>query len=138
MITMYNLNETSTLNDPMIKNLDAEIKSRQSILKELQSQVTLAEEESAQKIADAKKRTERKMEELTEMLKPLEAKRHLIAQVDAQLIQRRQAMEEETARLKAVRHQDLMTIRTQVERESKRLNEFQGAIALCKATVERL
>jgi hypothetical protein len=125
---LNNLNAT-------LSRLTADVKAKQSVLKELNEQVLLTETACQKKIAAAQERTETSIMEIEQQLIPLAGKRHLVEEADQLLLMRRASLEQETARLKHERHIVLSALTEQVTVQSTRLRQIETAIAHCKATV---
>jgi hypothetical protein len=118
--------------------LRAERKAKEAAIKELTDNLKRAEADSVRQLAEIKARTEARRIELVAVLAPLEAKRHLIAELDAEFQKRKRLVEEETASLKAERNAALGILTQQTAREKERFDAITNAIASCKDKVAAL
>ena len=125
---LNNLNAT-------LGRLTADVKAKQSVLKDLNEQVLVVEAACQRKIRETQDRTEAAIVEIEHRLTPLTDKQHLVVEMEQLLIKRRAELEQETARLKHERQLVLSAVMEQVASQSTRLRQIETAIAHCKATV---
>lgn len=118
--------------------LSAEQKAKEAAIKELDTQIKLAEAESGMKIRAAQDAYERKKAELAVAIAPLQSLRDEIPRLHGEIAKLKQAKLDATAEIKAAKGVALHDANALVSAATMRLAKIEVAIQHCKAQVETL
>lgn len=118
--------------------LAAEQKAKESAIKELNTQIKLAEADSALKIQAAQDAYQAKQLELEAAIAPFLELRHTCEQLKGEIAQLKQAKLDATAEIKAARGGAIKEANDALALANARLAALQTAIGACKETVASL